>query len=483
MSTSDELTTLGGGIGDDPIPGTSQHPDCRPTVRVVIGDENPVEVPTVTPSESNPRPAVEVQMAASDGPSDLSISADALIPYEWGGHDVFGRVTKEAEMEGFRSIGHGPMRIDVLDTALDDYVTVAHLGILSIGPGTHAGTWRVMAGSWGNFFESIGFTGDFENTSLQRVLSAVLDTINADPRIPDFEARIRTGDSLRDPTDISYVTEAFDFGLSSLRGLPVDELPFVDSPGPTIEKSFTRQIHSCADALDWVTAATDTKWWPTVEVTEDGLTPILVIDDAPQGPSLEGVWLDEDPSDNGVVMVENGALQQIGPITSLRGLGQKTTNKKEVDGELPSEVTGRMTTTRQRPSVTVDHKILTDIVGDAHNPPTITTNAVDLSTLENQAKRELASRISMASGGQIVAKPTATARPWGEITAPVACYDRLDRNIPPVTYSIHSVIHEFTAPTVKSESWPKTILRLGMETKKSDIVVREKQMIDLKGGE
>jgi len=126
---------------------------CRPDARVIVGE---TEVPWVSGLDGSG--GVETQMRKT-GPSDLMRFTDITIPFEWYGDDVISEITtptQDNDPWDLRSFGNALVRIDVLDTATDQYIPIHHGPIVSAGPSQLDGCFRLHVTDWANYFEEIG---------------------------------------------------------------------------------------------------------------------------------------------------------------------------------------------------------------------------------------------------------------------------------------------------------------------------------------
>lgn len=421
--------------------GTSAHPsDCNPTARVFIDG---VEVPTVNGNDGEP-PAVEVTMRKT-GVSDLTRVADVHSPFTWNQDDVIGEVSDPTDGDGFRSFGNEPVRIDILDEVIDEYVNVFHGPIASVGPSTLNGAFRVFATDWANYFENVGIGIDKAEFNARQTIQEVISRLEEHDGLPSFEMG---GDIRNEGQGITSATSNLNVS------------------GDGITKEFDEYKHNCADVLNWLCGKDIARWY--VEYDTETNTPRIIYDaldsfDKVVNADLEdrlltGINLRDEGEVGDVRVLQNNALFQISPAYSLGVRG------KVKGGEVPE--------------VIVEHEELADRAGTNNAPTFIETDATSIAEAENDAKSRLKTRIDDASGGEIVALPAPFARPYATIEAQPACGGQLEQSLNMVEYEVDECIHTIKSPTQANNEGSRTLIRCGIKCTTDDLSVREKRMLN-----
>lgn len=459
MSTSELETRRGGGGTVDPLPATSQVEGCTPTARVFIDS---IEVPTVNGEEESDPPAVEVRQVKT-GPADITRAAEVTVPYDWSGTDVLERVTESADEDGFRAFGNDPVRIDILDEATDEYVTVHHGPISNVGPSTVSGAFKLFVTDWANYFENVHVSLDKREVIPRDILSEVSQELGDHSGLPQFEIG----------GDIGSTTDTNDFGGRGM--MTAEEIEAqrtkesVDPLPMDADKEFERYKHTCVDILDWLCEKRGGRWF--VEYNPSTNRPRIMFDTQLVGPRIVNSFDLTDRSlsahdlaanglgTNDVRVLENNALFQISPQHTLGARSQR--------------VGGYVT------EVIAEHERLTELAGENQRPEIKEIDAKNRTELVNEAKSRLKSRIDDAAGGEMVALPSPLARPYATIEAQPACNGRLDHDLPSVTYEIEEVIHKIQSPTQADPTGPRTIIRCGIECTMEDIEVRSVNRIEV----
>lgn len=478
------------------LPGTSQDPDCRPTVRVIIDG---TEVPVVNGKEGD-TPALETTIA-KHGTSDLVKVTEVQIPYEWGGEDVFSTITDSTSSDGLRSFGNDPVRIDLQCDITNQYVTIHHGPVFSAGPSPLRGAFRLLVTDWANIFSDVSINAEFTyEHSVQNVFETVADQLQSHGGLPQFDVKATNGgwsvpaglgvvqagmaqdQQQTVPEDTAFDNTPFDNtvveqGLAEVQSEFASWGNVTESVEKAAPKAFYDYKHNCADVLDWICSKTQSSWW--VEYNPETNTPTIVYDQHIEQPRLGTVGLGESGTIEDSRVLKNNAMFQISPQHTLGVRGEQS-KEREVTSDEPTFPNNAIAVGTTIPEVVVEHAALAERAGSNDAPEFVKTDAPSLKVAEQEAKRRLKNRIDGTTGGEIVSMPTPLARPYGIIEAQPACNGRLDNDVPSVTYEIEEVVHKVTSPTVANDDHPKTLIRCGVECTMDDIRVKDKQKIEIK---
>lgn len=452
--------------------GTSQNPECRPTVRVFIDG---TEVPIVADPRSGVE-GVECQQRKT-GPSDLSKVSWVTIPFEHLGYDILTEITGDegatvADLSGME------VRIDLLDTFSDQYFLIHDGYIANAGPSTANGAFRILVGDWAAFYNRVGMNLVFNGQSPFTILRAVKDEMESHEAVPTipFETNVPTVSVDNEGTlyfDDDRIIEGAalglaNFGATLLEGtedLVSSTLGVQDEVDQDLQWDFAEaktefvdHEDSCADVLDWLADQLNARWYIDYSINNG---PTLVFDSSINGPHLEGYNLSERTGEQDAVrVVENNMLFQLSPPHTYGARGERGPNTDGI------------------PQVVVEHEKLVQRIGSNGHPIYHDVEATGLEQTISVAKSRLKRQIDDAAGGQSVCRPAPLARPYGSIELKPACGGRLARDVNPIRYEIEEVIHELSPPTVGTDSYPKTIIRGGVEVNESDLVVADKQILN-----
>jgi len=464
-----------------PLQSTSEIEGCTPTARVIVGD---TEVPWVTDDEGNG--GVEVQMRKS-GPSNLTRFADVHIPYEWYGDDVLDAITvpqRPSDPRSTQTFNNDPVRIDIFDDVLEQYITVHHGPIAASGGSTLDGCFRLEITDWANYFESISADVEFQAPDIQDVFRYINQRAAEHSGLPEFETVIANGgnkqflptkeEAKREAAVVQDLTDPSDILLA----LRVDKLGRFYDENPNNDpiesgRAFSEYKHNIADVINWMSERVEDSRWYVDYNTEEN-RPAIVFDLNPTSPSLEGYELTKDV-DNGVRLRKNNALFQISPMHTLGVRGKKITLKERNENRRKPAYTK---VGKGRHEVVVEHEALADRAGTNDAPLFENADTTTMAETKKAAKKRLKNKIDGAAGGEMIANPSGLVRPYVTIDAKPTCGDRINRDVDKISYEIEEVIHDITAPTVKNDG-PKTIIRCGITVNDSDIRVVSERSIEI----
>lgn len=140
-----------------------------------------------------------------------------------------------------------------------------------------------------------------------------------------------------------------------------------------------------------------------------------------------------------VTVVENQALFQLQPINQVTVYGDSPTSINTPVGDMVLESSS--VPSRSFPIATATYDPLNSDGESALSPPIIEASTSTLESTRRKAKRELTSRLSEATGGQMTLLGHPFIRPLDIVETRMACDGRIQFDTPQLDYEIEAVKH------------------------------------------
>lgn len=214
-------------------------------------------------------------------------------------------------------------------------------------------------------------------------------------------------------------------------------------------RAFRRNHDTLRDLYSWFEKKTQCKLH--FEPTSDGEGVRLVADVVPDRRRfVQREVIDDgqgpDTMHQPVDVIDNEALLEIQPINTLHLRGQVggglLDDAQDLIGDVLSNLTGSTPPSDKFPVVKVQDPALVDAAGGAElAPETVESDATDLDTAEQEAKKRLAEELEGFSQGEVMLFGTPMMMPFDRLDAFETCGRFVEFQQPAITYEIEEVKH------------------------------------------
>lgn len=405
-------------------------PDCRTDSRVYVNGHR--------------LPASTVNLyIRKEGPMDVTRYVEGTFASPFRGEDFLQYFeTQEKDTQS----SWDTLKVDVLDSATDEYNTEFHGLVTGVGssPGPER-EWSYRAQGPGLFLNKISASKNFTTSSTSVVLDYIESQLESKFPIP-----VTVGSD--DPT-LYYDSN---IGIDIIEGI-LHKIPLLgqyEVPGGS--KGFQSNKHTLKDVINWLRDRVKMRLW--FEPTEEGVSLIGLQEPTVHTHNAHYI-------DNGNLrVVNNDALTELRPINTLT-LKSKVTDSLGPKGifEIKEIKTGsKYNTVKVREPTLFKRAGNTEYIA----APDTLSDAKTMEGLRNDAASMLKQKIDQTTGGDMQTLLRSPIKPFDTVIAKPTCDHSVATSTDPVTYEVSRVHHKIT-PSGISE----TKLNVGLHTPLDEIEV------------
>lgn len=406
-------------------------PDCRTDTRVYV---NGVRLP-----------AGDLDLYyRKEGPLDIGRYCEGTFASPRKGEDY---------TDAFNGLSQGEqtewdvLRVDVKDTATDEYHTAFHGLVTGVGNGSGMEKrWHFRAQGPGLLVDRIPASKTFVDPKVKDVLRYIESELE-----DAFPLEISINGAARDDFVKKY-GDAHQF-VWGLVGLDEDDR---SKNARRSAKTFKSNRKTLADVINWLKDKSGVRSW--IEPTERG--GVLVGVNNPTAVEHEAHYLGGD-----VHVAQNDALSELHPVNTVTVKGQTadslgTNTAFEIEQINVPDDTYNYAKARHVP--------LYERAGQREYVPAPRqeSDAQTRAEVKNEAKSVLKEYIDGTTGGDMQTLLTSPIKPFDTIRAQPTCDSSPASNTDPITYEVSRVHHE-----VKAGGISTTTLNVGVHTSFEDIEI------------